>query len=65
MMPRNSAQTIYGSTGLFFGAVINANIFGELFIILSNLSLNEKRFETKIARVNTVMIDLGIPFEMQ
>ena len=34
IMPRDISQAYYGSFGLFMGAVINANIFGELFIII-------------------------------
>jgi hypothetical protein len=30
--------------GLFMGAVINANIFGELSVILASMGKNEKRF---------------------
>lgn len=38
IMPRNTFQTVIVSVGLFFGAVINANIFGELALILSDMN---------------------------
>ena len=58
IQPRSIFQTIIVSVGLFFGAVINANIFGELALILSDMNKQLKRFELKMARTNTVMIDL-------
>lgn len=53
------------SLGLFLGAVINANIFGELALILSDMNRKLKSFEMKMARTNTVMIDLKLPFVLQ
>lgn len=65
ILPRDLWQTYYGAFGLFMGAVINANIFGELFIIISGIDPDGRRFQAKITRSNTVMIDLKIPFDMQ
>jgi len=42
------------------GAVINANIFGELSVILAGLGKDEKRFQSLYAAANTVMIDLKL-----
>ena len=64
-MPRNTVQTILVSIGLFLGALINANIFGELALILSDMNRKLKIFELKMARTNTVMIDLHLPFDLQ
>lgn len=36
--PRDSLQTTLSSMGIFFGAIINANIFGELSLIFSSLN---------------------------
>ena len=65
IQPRTSLQTIMVSLGLFLGAVINANIFGELALILSDMNRKLKSFEMKMARTNTVMIDLKLPFVLQ
>lgn len=53
------------AVGLFVGGLINANIFGELAMIFSELDKKEKEFQSKIAIVNTAMINLGISFELQ
>lgn len=42
--------------GLFFGAIINANIFGELAVIMASIGHHEKEFQKKYASANTVMI---------
>ena len=33
--PRDTVQVVIGSIGLFLGAIINANIFGELAVLVS------------------------------
>jgi len=46
------------------GAIINANIFGELALIISELDKGEKMFQSKLAKINTAMINLKLPFHM-
>ena len=43
------------------GAIINANIFGELAVILNGIGKHEKLFESKMASINTAMINLNLP----
>ena len=64
-MPRTTAQCMIVSLGLLTGAFVNANIFGELALILSDMNRKLKKFELKMARSNTVMIDLKLPFYLQ
>lgn len=61
IMPRSILQTIVASMGVFFGAVINANLFGELAVIMSNIGHHEKVFQKKYSSANTVMIQLKLP----
>ena len=63
--PRDMIQVTFASFGLFMGAVIQANIFGELALILAGMNLDELVFQEKITRANTLMITLGLPFSMQ
>ena len=42
--PRNLLQTALGAFGVFVGSIINANIFGELAVILSGMGRVEKAF---------------------
>ena len=63
--PRGAIQAILGAWGVFFGTFINANIFGELALILSELNRLENSFQGKIALANTTMINLNLPFDIQ
>lgn len=65
IQPRNFYETAICSIGLFLGALINANIFGELSLIFSSLNNDEKKFQSKMAKINTAMINLKLPFEIQ
>lgn len=64
-MPRDLYQTIVSGIGLFLGALINANIFGELSLIFSSLDIDEKEFQAKLSKMNTAMINLVLPFDTQ
>lgn len=64
LLPQDSIQTIICAMGIFFGAVINANIFGELSLIFMSLNQNEKAFQLKLAHINTAMIHLHLPFKL-
>ena len=43
------------------GAIINANIFGELALILSGINKSDKINQSKVARMNTAMINIDLP----
>ena len=47
--PTNTVETAVAAIGLFVGGLINANIFGELAMIFSELDRNTKAFQSKIA----------------
>lgn len=59
--PRTTFQSMLSAICLFIGAVINANLFGELSLLLAGMNHGLKRFQMKINRANTVMIDLKLP----
>ena len=42
------------------GAIINANIFGELVVIVASMGRVEKQFQSKFASMNTVLINLKL-----
>jgi hypothetical protein len=63
--PTDITETLVTAIGIFVGGLINANIFGELAMIFSELNKNEKIFQAKIANINTAMINLTLPFEIQ
>lgn len=63
--PRSVLQTALGTLGVFVGSIINANIFGELAVILSGMGRVEKAFQSKLAAMNTAMINLDLPESIQ
>lgn len=63
--PRSFMEILVMSIGLMIGAVINANIFGELALIMQGMNQRTTRFDLKMTRANTVMINLKLPFELQ
>ena len=44
VFPTDSIETMVAAIGLFVGGLINANIFGELAMIFSELDKTEKVF---------------------
>lgn len=65
IFPMTFSQTLLGAIGIFMGAIINANIFGELAVILSQIGKAEKTFQSNLAAMNTAMINLGLPSQLQ
>ncbi len=46
--PSNTSEYIIASFGLFLGAIINANIFGELAVQIMSLSSKNNDFQQKV-----------------
>ena len=44
IFPSDLTETVMSAIGLFVGGLINANIFGELAMIFSELDKKEKEF---------------------
>lgn len=63
--PRDLSQTTLAAFGVFIGSIINANIFGELAVILQSMGRTEKKFQSKLAAMNTAMINLNLPQNIQ
>ena len=47
IFPSDITETMMSAIGLFVGGLINANIFGELAMIFSELDKKEKEFQSK------------------
>ena len=43
LCPRDVVQTVMAAFGVFMAAYINANIFGELTMILQSIGMEEER----------------------
>lgn len=63
--PRNDIQRIFAIFVLLIGAIINANIFGNMAVIVQDLNTKASRFQEKIDTANTSMGNLKLPSQMQ
>lgn len=63
--PFDFYQTFLATIALFMGTIINAHIFGELALIFQSLDKSTKEFQSTLALMNTAMINLNLPFEIQ
>lgn len=46
-------------------AVINANIFGELQILLNSIGMENQAFDLKKSLIDTAMINLKLPLSLK
>ena len=63
--PREIPQIIFVSVTLTAGAIINANIFGELAVILASLNRKATAFQAKLDTANAAMKTLGLDEKVQ
>jgi hypothetical protein len=63
--PRGYTQTIFVAIIVTLGAIINANIFGELAVILATMNRNAALFQAKLDIANAAMKNLSLPEKLQ
>lgn len=63
--PQTTLQVAISGVATFMGALINANIFGELAVLMAELSHKQEQFRHKIDHINTAVKNLGLPQELQ
>jgi len=63
--PRGSVQVAFVTFFITIGAIINANMFGELAVIVSTMNRKTSQFHEKLDVWNTAMKNLGLPENLQ
>lgn len=63
--PRGQLQLFFTTIALGAGAIINANIIGELAVILAKMNRKSTNFQTKLDTANDAMRNLGLPEKLQ
>ena len=63
--PRGVVQLIFLTTAVTAGAIINANIFGELAVILASMNRKGTAFQAKLDIANGAMKNLGLDEKLQ
>ena len=63
--PENIYQVMMASIGVFMAAYINANIFGELNMLLENIGIESQKFDIKKSQIDTAMINMKLPYHLK
>lgn len=63
--PITELQIMVASLGVFMAAIINANIFGELQILLNSIGMENQVFDLKKSLIDTAMINLKLPLSLK
>jgi CRP-like cAMP-binding protein len=63
--PRGTLQLIFLAILLFAGAIINANIFGNIAVLLQQLNRKATTFQEKIENAHSAMKSLAVPEDIQ
>ena len=62
--PRGNFQLALTSVSVTMGAIINANIFGELAVLVAALNRKATQFQEQIDTANTAMKNMKLPDEI-
>jgi hypothetical protein len=63
--PRDFTQYVFVSSLLVIGAMLNANIFGNMAVLLQELNKKASRFREKMDTAKTAMKNMGLPSTLQ
>ena len=63
--PENVYQVLMSSFGVFMAAYINANIFGELQMLLQSIGIEDQKFDLKKSQIDTAMINMNMPAKLK
>ena len=63
--PRGNFQVAFVTASLLLGAIINANIFGNMAVLLQGINRKASRFQDQIDTANTAMKKMKLPEEIQ
>ena len=63
--PLTTLQLAYCSSFIMIGAIINANLFGQLAVIFSSLNRKASNFQEKFDSTTSTMKNLNLPEKLQ
>lgn len=65
LMPQTSLQIVVATVALFAAAIINANIFGNIAVLLQQMNRKSANFQEKLEMANATMKTMKIPEKLQ
>ncbi len=63
--PRTTFELGFASFVMLFSAMVNANIFGTMAVLVQELSSKQMRFQQQLDTVNTAMKNLNLPTKLR
>jgi hypothetical protein len=63
--PRDDFQLFFTTVTLLLGAIINANIFGNMAVLITAINRKASRFQEQIDTANTAMKNMKLPEDIQ
>jgi hypothetical protein len=65
MAPQGYSQIIFATLFLLAASIINANIFGNMAVILQQINRKQSSFHEKVENATTTMKNMSIPVTLQ
>ena len=65
LLPQGTVQILFATIAIFAAAIINANIFGNIAVLLQQINRKNANFQEKLELANTTMKNLRIPERLQ
>ena len=65
IFPQTTAMVSFGAFANLSGALVTANLFGELAILVGDLNKNQNRYQKKVDNANQAMQNLNLPMSVQ
>ena len=65
MGPVNESDILFNILALLFSSLLNANIFGEMAVLITALEQKTKNYQEKLDLANTAMKNIFIPPDLQ
>lgn len=65
MLPQGWFQIIFATVMLFAAAIINANIFGNIAVLLQQMNRKSSNFQEKLEMATSTMKNINIPENLQ
>ena len=65
IFPSGDAQVFFVVTANTFGAILNANILGNMAVLIQDLNKKTDAFQKKLDKINTAMQNIKMPQDIQ
>lgn len=65
VLPFGTFQIFLSAFNIIMGALINANIFGNMALIINDLNQKASSFQSQIDTANTAMKNMKLPSEVK